>query len=64
MPVLGFPINGMPGAMAEYLQDLKELVILKPHAEAPLFDHSFRSKTFEERIKWHLEGHIENFGEK
>jgi hypothetical protein len=46
--------------MLQHWQDLRELVWLDPHPNAPFFDHSFESPTFEEVIRGHIEGFLVN----
>ena len=42
---------------------LKELIILEPHPDAPWFDHSFDSPTFEPIISRHTKLYIDEYGE-
>ena len=39
-----------------------ELIFLDPHPDAPKFDHSFDSPTFQPRIQQHIEKYILNYG--
>lgn len=48
--------------LAHVHEALKELIILEPHPDAPLFDHDFKSPTFKERILYHAEEHVRQYG--
>ena len=54
-----------PGAImrTDALPGLKELILLKPHPDAPLFDHSWQSPTFEKQIKFIIQEYKECNGE-
>ncbi len=43
-------------------QALQELILLEPHPDAPLFDHSFDSPTFKRTIDQRIEEYIDKYG--
>lgn len=45
------------------LKDLKELIVLDPHPDAPLIDHDFQSPTFVKTIQDHIADYEKNKGE-
>ena len=47
---------------SESMENLKELIILKPAEGAPLLDHSFNSPTFVPVIADHLETYSNRYG--
>ena len=47
----------------EAIRHHKELILLKPHPDAPLFDHSWQSPTFEKQIKFIIQEYKECNGE-
>ncbi|MES2200191.1 MAG: RHS repeat-associated core domain-containing protein [Chlamydiota bacterium] len=55
---------GLKVDAVQEMQDYRELIWLDPHPDAPLFDHSFVSKTFSEVIQRNIINYINSYGKQ